>query len=175
MVQDSTDDDTTLLFFNYFVPDTEAWERVQAYALKIDASKYRSHGNMDETGIENVSIPSAHSLKSDEETGESGNAGEQLLRELEEHDHQSASLPRMEPSPSTGSSHPTDSSPPTEHSSPPGSLDFELAFNSILSLVESEKSDPSVTQVSAKEKQHSKAEAKLQFSSHLPVPSKRKV
>ncbi|KAF4638003.1 hypothetical protein G7Y89_g93 [Cudoniella acicularis] len=82
---DPTDSDTTLLFFNYFVPKTQAWEKFQVQALKIDASNYSSHGNMDESATESVSIPSMPSLTSIEEiTGSSWEAADQLKKEREQ-------------------------------------------------------------------------------------------
>ena len=85
MELDPTDSDTTLLFINYFVPKTQVWERIQVYALKIDASNYGSHGNMDESAAEVVSIPSIPSLTSVEEIVESSwDVSDQLRKEQEQ-------------------------------------------------------------------------------------------
>lgn len=85
MEPDPKDSDTTLLFINYFVPKAQVWEKSQVYALKIDASNYGSHGNMDESAAEVVSIPSIPSLTSVEEIVESSwDVSDQLRKEQEQ-------------------------------------------------------------------------------------------
>jgi len=85
MILDPTDSDTTLLFFNYFDRKAKAWEKFQVHALKIDASNYGSHGNMDESATESVSIPLIRSLTSIDEIVESSwEAAEQLKKEQEQ-------------------------------------------------------------------------------------------